>query len=79
MYSMTYVKNIPEIPRMIAWILFNEQAKKIINDEGYVPLSEASLQSMGWNGNLNDMSFLINDSDSLEGTYDVKLGYSGAK
>ena len=79
MYSMTYVKNIPEIPRMIAWILFDEQAKKIINDEGYVPLSEASLQSMGWNGDLNDMSFLINDSDSPEGTYDVKLGYSGAK
>ena len=79
MYSMTHVKNIPEIPRMIAWILFNEQAKQIINNEGYVPLSEASLQSMGWNGNLNDMSFLINDSDSPEGTYDVKLGYSGAK
>ena len=77
MYSMTYVKNIPEIPKMIAWILFDEQAKKIINDEGYVPLSEASLQSMGWNGNLNDMSFLTNDSP--EGTYDVKLGYSGAK
>ena len=79
MYSMTHVKNIPEIPRMIAWILFNEQAKQIINNEGYVPLSETSLKSMGWNGNLNDMSFLINDSDSPEGTYDVKLGYSGAK
>lgn len=79
MYSMTYVKNIPEIPRMIAWILFNEQAKQIINNEGYVPLSETSLKSMGWNGNLNDMSFLTNDSDSPEGTYDVKLGYSGAK
>ena len=79
MYSMTYVKNIPEIPKMIAWILFNEQAKQIINNEGYVPLSETSLKSMGWNGNLNDMSFLINDSDSPEGTYDVKLGYSGAK
>ena len=77
MYSMTYVKNIPEIPRMIAWILFNEQAKQIINNEGYVPLSETSLKSMGWNGNLNDMSFLTNDSP--EGTYDVKLGYSGAK
>lgn len=79
MYSMTHVKNIPEIPRMIAWILFNEQAKQIIHNEGYVPLSETSLKSMGWNGNLNDMSFLINDSDSPEGTYDVKLGYSGAK
>ena len=79
MYSVTRVKNIPEIPRMIAWILFNEQAKQIINNEGYVPLSETSLKSMGWNGNLNDMSFLINDSDSPEGTYDVKLGYSGAK
>ena len=77
MYSMTYVKNIPEIPKMIAWILFNEQAKQIINNEGYVPLSETSLKSMGWNGNLNDMSFLTNDSP--EGTYDVKLGYSGAK
>ena len=62
---------------MIACILFNEQAKQIINNEGYVPLSETSLKSMGWNGNLNDMSFLTNDSP--EGTYDVKLGYSGAK
>lgn len=33
---------------------------------------------MGWNGLLNDMSFLTNDS-SINGTYDIKLQYSGAK
>ncbi len=77
-YSMIYIKNIPEIPRMIAWILFNEQAKNIIKNEGYVPLEYENLKSMGWNGLLNDMSFLTNDS-SINGTYDIKLQYSGAK
>ena len=78
-YSMIHVKNIPEISQMITWILFDEQAKTIINNEGYIPLNNESLKSMGWNGDLSDMSFLINDSDSPEGTYDVKLGYSGNK
>ncbi len=77
-YSMIYIKNIPEIPRMIAWILFNEQAKNIIKNEGYVPLKYENLKSMGWKGDLNDMSFLTNDS-SDNGTYDIKLQYSGAK
>ncbi len=77
-YSISYIKNIPEISRMIAWILFNDQAKTIINNEGYVPLNEEKIKSMGWNGNQNDISFLINDSE-VDGTYDVKLGYSGAR
>lgn len=77
-YSMSYVKNMPEIVKMIAWILFDQEAKRIIIEEKYTPLNEMQLQSMGWNGVENDIDFLTNDNYDT-GTYDTKLGWSGAK
>lgn len=60
MYSINQLKNNEYVIKMFNWILFNEQAKEITRNEGYITLNEEQIKSMGWNGDNKNNDFLIN-------------------
>lgn len=78
MYSTTRASN--SILEMFKWILFSPESRKVISEQGYVPLNEEQISKMGWqvlpnildtnNWQVADISFLKND-------WDYKLGYCG--
>ena len=70
-YSIDQIKNNNEIKELLKRILFWNESRQIIINEGYVPLTNGQLESMGWD---NNQEFFID-----ENTSDINLGYSGAK
>ncbi len=70
-YSINQIKNKEKIVKMLQWILFDEKAKNIISDEGYVSLTEQQIQDMGYSN--GDINFVADSQFS-----DVNLGFCGA-
>lgn len=74
MYSINQIKNNNNIIDMLKWILFDKKAKKIISEEGYVPLNNKQIKSMGWDETEeNKIEFLVDVKKA-----DYELGFCGA-
>lgn len=58
-YSMKQIRNNNDIINALMWMLFDEKAKKICGEKGFVFLNEEQIKNMGWNGLKDDHDFLI--------------------
>lgn len=78
MYSTTRASN--SILEMFKWILFSPESRKVISEQGYVPLNEEQISKMGWQvlpNILDTNNWQVADISFLKKDWDYKLCYCG--